>query len=109
MSSPNGVRAAARTAAHATLLNVRQLHDLAGIGPAMLRDLHLLNIHSVPQLARQDPVNLYNRLIRLTATRQDICVLDVFRCAVAQARDPHLPIEQRNWWYWSRQRKVSPA
>jgi hypothetical protein len=42
----------------------------------------------------------------LTGTRQDPCVLDGFRCAVAQARDPHLPAAQRNWWWWSRQRKA---
>jgi hypothetical protein len=33
-------------------------------------------------------------------------VLDTFCCAVAQARDPGLPAEQRNWWYWSRLRKA---
>ena len=25
--------------------------------------------------------------------------------AVAQARDPQLPVEQCQWWYWSRKRK----
>jgi len=33
-------------------------------------------------------------------------VLDVFRAAVAQARDPRLPAEQCQWWYWSRKRKA---
>jgi hypothetical protein len=36
----------------------------------------------------------------------DICCLDVFRAAVAQARNPHLPVEQCQWWYWSRKRKA---
>jgi hypothetical protein len=31
--------------------------------------------------------------------------LDVFRAAVAQARNPQLPAEQCQWWYWSRLRK----
>ena len=53
----------------------RQLRDLGSVGSAMLRDL------------------------------EDICVLDVFRCAVAQAKNPRLPAAQRNWWYWSRLRK----
>jgi hypothetical protein len=30
----------------------------------------------------------------------------VFVAAVAQAKDPHLPVEQRQWWYWSRLRKT---
>ena len=84
----------------------RRLRDLAGIGPAMLKDFDLLGIASVDQLARHDPADLYKELCRLTNSRQDPCVLDTFQCAVAQARDPDLPIEQRNWWYWSRLRKA---
>jgi hypothetical protein len=26
---------------------------------------------------------------------------------VAQARDPQLPVERCQWWYWSRKRKRS--
>jgi hypothetical protein len=33
--------------------------------------------------------------------------LDVFRAAVAQAKDPQLPADQCQWWYWSRNRKRS--
>jgi hypothetical protein len=49
---------------------------------------------------------LYRDLSKLTGRQQDICVLDVFRCAVAQAKDPALPAEQRQWWWWSRRRKA---
>ncbi|MEO8125731.1 MAG: helix-hairpin-helix domain-containing protein [Bryobacteraceae bacterium] len=84
----------------------RQLRELAGIGPAMLKDFELLQIGSVDQLARQDPTVLYDDLCRLTGSRQDPCVLYTFCCAVAQARDASLPAEQRNWWYWSRLRKA---
>jgi hypothetical protein len=91
------------------LTEERCLQDLISVGPAMLRDFELLGIRSVAQLARQDPAKLYTRLCRLTGQRQDICVLDVFSSAVAQARDPHLPAEQCPWWYWSRKRKVRGA
>jgi hypothetical protein len=84
----------------------RKLDDLSGIGKAMLADFALLKIRSVDQLAAADPDALYAQLSRLTNTRQDPCVLDTFRCAVAQARDPELPLNQRNWWYWSRLRKA---
>ena len=84
----------------------RQLGDLAGIGPAMLRDFDQLGIRSVEQLANCDPQGLYDELCGLTHAKQDPCVLDTFACAVAQARDANLPIEQRNWWYWSRRRKA---
>ncbi len=83
----------------------QDLKDLSGIGPAMLRDLRLLGVHSVDHLAKKDPLQLYKRLSQLTGHRQDPCVLDTFTCAVAQAKDPDLPAKQRQWWYWSRIRK----
>jgi len=85
----------------------RQLCDLISIGPAMLRDFDLLGIRSVSQLAKQDPKKMYSRLERLTGQHQDACVLDTFQAAVAQARNPRLPAEQCQWWYWSRKRKAS--
>lgn len=87
----------------------RRLQDLISVGPAMLRDFELLGIRSVKQLARQDPKKLYDKLCRITGDRQDICCLDVFSAAVAQARDPLLPAEQSQWWYWSRRRKAQEA
>jgi nucleotidyltransferase/DNA polymerase involved in DNA repair len=83
----------------------RRLKDLISIGPAMLCDFELLGIHSVAELARENPQRLYERLGRARRQHQDICVLDVFRAAVAQARNPRLPAEQCRWWYWSRRRK----
>ncbi|MBI4906083.1 MAG: hypothetical protein HY820_20790 [Acidobacteria bacterium] len=85
----------------------RELGDLAGVGPAMLEDFRLLQVRSVEQLAEEDPQELYHRLCQITGVRQDPCVLDVFHCAVAQARDPRLPAEKRNWWCWSRKRKAA--
>jgi hypothetical protein len=87
-------------------LDERRLGDLISIGPAMLRDFELLGIHTVKRLARQNPERLYERLCRITNKSQDICCLDVFRAAVAQARDPRLPAELCHWWYWSRKRKA---
>ena len=84
----------------------RGLRDLAGIGGAMLGDFQMLGIRSVSQLATCNGDELYARLCVLTGRQHDICVLDVFRCAVAQARDPNLPEEQRQWW-WSRKRRAA--
>lgn len=83
----------------------RQVRDLISVGPSIEHDFHLLGIRSVPQLAKQDPRKLYSRLERLTGTRQDPCVLDVCHAAVAQARNPRLPAQKCQWWYWSRKRK----
>jgi len=84
----------------------RQLGDLISIGPAMLRDFQMLGIRSVPQLAKQNPMRMYSKLERLTGQRQDPCVLDTFQAAVAQARNPRLPVGKCQWWYWSRVRKA---
>jgi nucleotidyltransferase/DNA polymerase involved in DNA repair len=87
----------------------RKLTDLISVGPAMLRDFELLGIGSIAELAKQDPQRMYAQLGRLARQHQDICVLDVFCAAVAQARDPRLPAAQCQWWYWSRKRKATDA
>ena len=84
----------------------RELRDLVSIGPAMLRDFELLGVTSVAQLSKRSPEKLYEKLCQITRQPQDICCLDVFRAAVAQARDPQLSPEKRQWWYWSRRRKA---
>jgi len=71
----------------------------------MLRDFALLKIRTVEQLANQDAKKLYARLGRVAKHHQDICVLDTFQAAVAQARNPRLPAEQCQWWWWSNRRK----
>jgi hypothetical protein len=87
----------------------RRLRDLISVGPAFLRDFEMLGVHSVEQLARRNPEKLYEGLCRITGQAQDICCLDVFRAAVAQARNRNLPVEQCQWWYWSRLRKARDA
>jgi nucleotidyltransferase/DNA polymerase involved in DNA repair len=85
---------------------VQRLQDLISIGPAALRDFDLLGIRRVKQLARQNPQRLYQKLCRVTGQSVDICCQDVFSAAIAQARNPLLPADQCQWWYWSRQRKA---
>ncbi|HXN22633.1 MAG TPA: helix-hairpin-helix domain-containing protein [Candidatus Dormibacteraeota bacterium] len=87
----------------------RSLEELVSVGPAMVRDLKLVGIRSVAELARVNPQELYQTLCRVTGTHQDICVLDVFSAAVAQARNPRLPAAQCQWWYWSGRRKARDA
>jgi hypothetical protein len=84
----------------------RRLEDLISIGPAMLRDFELLGIRSVAQLAKEDPQAMYEKLGRVARQHQDICVLDTFCAAVAQAKNPLLEAEKCEWWWWSRKRKL---
>ena len=87
----------------------RRLEDLVSVGPAMIRDFKLLGIHSVAQLSRRNPLKMYEKLCEVTGQAVDLCCLDVFRAAVAQARNPKLPGEKCEWWYWSRRRKAQDA
>ena len=89
--------------------DTRQLKDLRSVGPATCQDFADLGITTVAQLAQQDPDDLYTRLAELKAlslngTKLDMCCRDVFACAIAQAKDPDLPAEQRDWWWWSGRR-----
>jgi len=88
------------------MVDTRKLCELAGVGKAVLKDFEALGIRNVDQLKKQDGRRLYARLCEVTGTKQDPCVEDTLVCAVAQARDPNLPAEQRQWWYWSRIRKA---
>ena len=83
------------------------LRGLRSIGPAALKDFDLLGVTDMADLVGRDPQKLYDTLCHLKGHRVDICCLDVLHCAVAQARDPHLPPEQRDWFWWSRSRKAS--
>lgn len=86
--------------------DTRKLRDLAGIGKSIEANLISLGVTSVATLASRDGDKLYKQLCAKTQTRQDPCVLDTFRCAVAQAQNPKLPTDKCNWWWWSRQRKA---
>jgi nucleotidyltransferase/DNA polymerase involved in DNA repair len=86
-------------------IDERELADFRSVGPATLADFRLLGITSTAQLRRADADRLFAKLCRTTGKAYDPCVRDVFAAAIAQAKDPHLPEEQRDWWYWSRLRK----
>lgn len=94
-----------RALAEAEADRPRRLSDLVSVGPAAVSDLAVLGIHTVEQLADHEPGELYERLCEATGARHDPCVRDVFSAAVAQARDPELPEEQKQWWFWTRVRK----
>ena len=77
------------------------LRDLKNIGPAAERDLRLLGIASVAQLAGQDADDLYTRLCALSGKRHDPCVHDVFAAAIHQAHTG----EAKDWWAFTPARK----
>ena len=81
---------------------MKQLSDLKNVGKATLEDLHLLDIHTVEELAKQDPTILFHELERRTQARQDPCVWDVFAAIIHEASGG----EPAAWWHWTNQRKA---
>ena len=81
------------------------MKDLVSVGAATLKDFEVLGLTTVDQLAKKDPWKLYQKLIEKTKKTHDICVFDVFKAAVEQARNPNLPQAKKFWVYWSQQRK----
>lgn len=108
MPAKSPAKAPAKSRTHAAP-DARRLNDLRSVGPATLQDFADLGVRDVPHLAEQDPDDLYLRLAelkkaQLKGAKLDLCCRDVFACAIAQAKDPELPREQRDWWWWSKQR-----
>ena len=90
------------------LIAMATFQSLGSIGPAAAQDLWDVGCRGLDDLAACDPVALFEQL-SLLAGPQDPCVEDVFRCAVAQARDPALSPERKQWWYWKHQRGLQFA
>jgi hypothetical protein len=87
------------------LVVLLRFEELDSVGPATAEDLWVLGYRSLAELRSERPREMYERLCGISGVRLDPCVEDVFRAIVAQARDPQLPAEQRNWWYWTQYRE----
>jgi hypothetical protein len=71
------------------------------VGPATAGDLNRLGIRTRAQLARRDPLTLYERLSRLDGVWHDPCVIDVFLAVVEHAKHG----KSRAWWTYTPRRK----
>lgn len=81
--------------------NTRELAALQNAGPATLRDLELLQIKTISDLAKADPDDLYAQLQLKTGMPQDPCVWDVFAAIIHEAKTG----EKTPWWHWAPLRK----
>ncbi len=79
------------------------LEQLPNIGPSIAADLRDIGVEHPQQLADLDPLDLYRQLCAHRGTRQDPCVLDTFMAAV----DFMQGADQRPWWSYTAQRKVT--
>jgi hypothetical protein len=84
-----------------TTQNEHPLLQLANVGAAVYKDLQLLGIKTVEQLAHKDPDILYAQLQKITGVKQDPCVWDVFAAIIHEAKTG----EKLPWWHWTPIRK----
>lgn len=92
----------------AELVALARFQRLGSVGLETARDLLVLGITRVEDLAGRDARTLHRELERRTRTKHDPCVEDVFRCAIAQAEEPELAPELRDWWRWTSLRGAAP-
>jgi nucleotidyltransferase/DNA polymerase involved in DNA repair len=78
-----------------------ELLSLANVGPATYKDLTLLGINTIAQLAQANPDELYERLQKITGSVHDPCVWDVFAAIIHEAKTG----KKMPWWHWSEVRK----
>lgn len=78
-----------------------ELLSLMNVGKAVFRDLQLLKINSVAELAKQEASALFDKLQRVTCMRQDPCMWDVFASIINEAKTG----KKTKWFEWTKVRK----
>ena len=86
---------------HPNRKTVSDIELLPNIGKAMARDLRLLGINSPQQLIGKDAYQLHEKLCKLTGTKTDPCVIDVFLSVVRFMEGG----EALPWWNFTEERK----
>lgn len=81
---------------------IRELRQIPGVGVALAEDLWHIGITALSDLVGQEPEQLYELTNRYEGSRQDRCVLYVYRCAVYFASTPADQYEpdKLKWWNW---------
>ena len=80
------------------------LQAIPGVGKSIAQDLMALGIFQVDDLKGWDPEKLYERSNALAGTKQDRCLLYVFREAVYFAETKNPKPELLKWWNWKDKR-----
>jgi hypothetical protein len=81
---------------------IKELTIIPGVGISIATDLWNIGITSISDLKGKDPEVLYELSNRYVGTKQDRCLLYVFRCAVyyAETPKPEQEIDKLKWWNW---------
>ena len=80
---------------------VQKFTDIPNIGPRMAKDFNALGLKTPEALRGKDAHALYQRMCRITGTRQDPCVLDTYIAAIAFMEGS----AAKPWWAFTAERK----
>ncbi len=81
--------------------NITKFTEIPNVGPRIAGDFKTLGIKTPQALAKLDPLKMYRKLEKLTASKQDPCVLDTFMAVV----DFMNGAPARPWWHYTPERK----
>ena len=84
-----------------TASGVKRWQDIPNVGPAMARDFALLGLKSPSDLKGKDAYKLYQKMCKVSGTRQDPCVLDTYIAVI----DFMNGAPARPWFYYTKARK----
>ncbi len=73
---------------------------LPGVGKSISTDLWQLGMRTLEDIRQGDPEEMFEATKALAGGTMDRCVLYVYRCAVAVARNPQIDPELQKWWNW---------
>jgi len=82
---------------------IQNFQDIPNVGKAMEKNFILLGIKQPIELASRDPYQMYDELCRITNSRHDPCVIDVFLSVVDYMKGG----SAKKWWEYTRQRKIA--
>ena len=78
-----------------------KLEQIPNVGHSIAGDFKRIGIFHPHELLKQDPYSMYDKLCRITHSRQDPCVLDTFISAVRFMQGS----PKRPWWAYTAERK----
>lgn len=73
---------------------------IPGVGKSLSLDLWDLGLRSLEDVSKGDPDLMFETTKEMAGGKMDRCVLYVYRCAVAYAKNPDIDPELRKWWNW---------
>lgn len=82
-------------------VEITNLKDIPNVGPATIRYLNVVGVHSPFELVGQNPYSMFRELCHTAGKEFDPCLLDVFISAVRfMEGEP-----EKEWWYYTTARK----